>query len=81
MLADRATPDVYLYGHCVNVCIYSAMMAKGMGMDRDKLFRLAYASYFHDMCLSKHLMLILRNGNSALKKLILCIAFHLNASQ
>jgi len=62
MLADRATPDVYLYGHCVNVCIYSAMMAKGMGMDRDKLFRLAYASYFHDMCLSKHLMLILRNG-------------------
>ncbi len=65
ILADRATPDVYLYGHSVNVCIYSTMMGKGMGMDHDKLVRLANAAFFHDVCLSKHLMLIMKNGKLA----------------
>jgi hypothetical protein len=65
MLADRATPDVYLYGHSVNVCIYSTMMGKGLGMAHDKLVRLANAAFFHDMCLSKHLLLIMKNAKLA----------------
>lgn len=52
LLADKATPDIYLYGHCVNLCIFATCLGKGFGYNTEKLLNLGYCAFLIDIGLS-----------------------------
>jgi len=62
LLVDRATPDIYLYGHSANVCILSLMMGLSLGIKGEELVLLGIAALFHDLGMSKSINLALKNG-------------------
>ncbi|MHB9154993.1 MAG: HD-GYP domain-containing protein [Endomicrobiales bacterium] len=49
VLADRATPDISLYGHSVNVCIFSLLLGHTMGWGREQLVNLGFCAFLHDI--------------------------------
>lgn len=61
MLADRATPDIYIYGHSVNVSIFSLILGQAFGLDRERMINLGFCAFLHDIGIIKVL-------NVALKK-------------
>lgn len=62
VLSDRATPDIYLYGHSVNVCILSILLAQSAGMDKNKLADVGLCAILHDIGMIKYLNLALKNS-------------------
>lgn len=46
---SSSTPNNYLYGHSVNVCILSIEVGKGLGYDRTMLNELGVAALLHDI--------------------------------
>src|SRR5262245_50689158 len=48
-LANRSTPDVYLYAHCVNVAIFSLRVGQLLGLTGDELEGLGAAALLHDL--------------------------------
>lgn len=61
-LADRATPDIYLYGHLVNVSIFSILLANALNLDEERTLTLGYCAFLHDIGLAKNLRIVLKNG-------------------
>ncbi|MBN1823208.1 MAG: hypothetical protein JW803_02695 [Endomicrobiales bacterium] len=57
ILADRATPDIYLYGHCVNTCIFSVFLGKSLMLPKEKLLSLGFCAILNDIGMSKYLNL------------------------
>lgn len=53
MLADRATPDIFVYGHCANLCILSLFLGRGFNYSREKLLALGLCAFFNDIGLAK----------------------------
>jgi HD-GYP domain-containing protein (c-di-GMP phosphodiesterase class II) len=62
VFADRATPDVYLYGHSVNVAIIATMIAVAAGFERERLEELATIALLHDLGMIKYLGIVLKQG-------------------
>lgn len=52
ILADKATPDIFLYGHCVNLCIFSIFLGKGFSLPNEKLIELGYCALLCDIGLT-----------------------------
>ncbi len=48
-LFEKATPDVYLYGHSVNVCILSLVLGREAKLKDNQMAILAWGSLFHDL--------------------------------
>jgi len=48
-LFEKATPDVYLYGHSVNVCILSLVLGREFKLKDNQMAMLAWGSLFHDL--------------------------------
>jgi hypothetical protein len=61
-LADKATPDIYLYGHSVNVCILAAVLGQSAGMNKYRLADLALCAFLHDVGMAGSLSAVLKNG-------------------
>ncbi|OGS19270.1 MAG: hypothetical protein A2219_04410 [Elusimicrobia bacterium RIFOXYA2_FULL_50_26] len=61
-LADRATPDVYIYGHSVNVCILSVFLASSLKLEREKLLRIGYSAFLHDIGMARFMELAQKNA-------------------
>ncbi|HBU69290.1 MAG TPA: hypothetical protein DEE98_02780 [Elusimicrobia bacterium] len=53
LLADKATPDIYLYGHSVNVCVYSLLLGQAAGLSRSELVKLGQCAFLHDIGMAK----------------------------
>ena len=53
IFADRATPDIFLFGHCVNLCIFSLFLGKGFDLPREKMLSLGFCALLSDIGLSK----------------------------
>ncbi|MFH1369177.1 MAG: HD-GYP domain-containing protein [Elusimicrobiota bacterium] len=62
ILADKATPDLYLYSHSVNVCIFTLILGKQMGLSGDNLKELGYSSFLHDIGMIKHMNTVQKKG-------------------
>ena len=62
LLADRATPDVYLYGHSVNVAILSVMLGQSLQIERNKRIILGYCALLHDIGMVKTFDVALKSG-------------------
>ncbi len=52
-LIGRSTPDNYLYGHSVNVCILSIGVGLGLGYNKSRLNELGVSSLLHDVGMIK----------------------------
>ncbi|MBI4397252.1 MAG: HD domain-containing protein [Elusimicrobia bacterium] len=48
-LADRSAPDNYLFGHVVNVAIFSIRLGLSLKLSQDEIMTLAYGALFHDL--------------------------------
>jgi len=48
-LFEKATPDVYLYGHSANVCILSLVLGREFKLKDNQMAMLAWGSLFHDL--------------------------------
>lgn len=59
ILADRATPDNYLYGHSVNVCIFSLFLGHALKIDR--LAALGHCALLHDVGMIKSIDVAMKN--------------------
>lgn len=62
MLIDRSTPDIYLYGHSVNVTILSLLMGQALSLDPASLNTLGLAALLHDLGLAKNMSIALKSG-------------------
>jgi HD-GYP domain-containing protein (c-di-GMP phosphodiesterase class II) len=62
ILADRATPDIYLYAHSANVCIFSLLLGQAMKFDASTLADLGMCAFLHDLGMTKNLSIALKNG-------------------
>lgn len=62
MLADKATPDLYLYSHSVNVCIFASMLGKHTGYSDYGLRELGFCSFLHDIGMVKNLNIAQKKG-------------------
>lgn len=58
ILADRATPDIYLYGHCVNVTIFSLLLGHTFGFDRQRMIALGFCALLHDIGMVRFLSIV-----------------------
>jgi HD-GYP domain-containing protein (c-di-GMP phosphodiesterase class II) len=61
-LADRSTPDNYLYGHAANVTILSVRLGQALKLSHDDLHALALGAFLHDIGMVKCLPLALKAG-------------------
>lgn len=52
MLSERTTPDTYLIGHAVNVCIFALLIGHAKGLDTDQLHTLGICALLHDLGLA-----------------------------
>lgn len=52
-LTGKSTPDNYLYGHSVNVCILSIGVGLGLGYNKSRLIELGTSSLLHDIGMIK----------------------------
>ena len=62
ILADKATPDLYLYSHMVNVCIFSLILGNQAGFRGQALKELGYCAFLHDIGLVRNIPLIIKKG-------------------
>ncbi len=53
LLADKATPDLFLCGHCVNLCILSLFLGKSFNYTSEQLFNLGLCAFLNDIWLSR----------------------------
>lgn len=60
MLADRATPDTYIYAHSVNVMIFAVLIGQNSGLSKQKVTLLALCAYLHDLGMGKYMHLAAR---------------------
>lgn len=58
MLADRATPDIYLYGHCINVTIFALLLGHTFGFDRQRMISLGFCALLHDIGMVRFLSIV-----------------------
>lgn len=61
-LADKATPDIYLYSHSVNVCIFALLLGKQLGFKEDELRRLGYSAFLHDLGIIRSISVAQKKG-------------------
>jgi HD-GYP domain-containing protein (c-di-GMP phosphodiesterase class II) len=59
-LADRSAPDNYLYGHVVNVAVFTLRLGATMGLPDDEMRLLGIGAFLHDIGMVSHLELVLR---------------------
>lgn len=52
-MTSRSTPDNYLYGHTINVCLLSIAVGIELGYDKSKLNELGISSLLHDIGMVK----------------------------
>ena len=52
MLAERTTPDTYLIGHAVNVCIFALLIGHAKGLEAEHLHELGTCALLHDLGLA-----------------------------
>lgn len=62
ILADKATPDLYLYSHMVNVCIFSLILGSQAGVKDQALRELGYGAFLHDIGLIRDIPLVMKKG-------------------
>jgi len=62
ILADKATPDLYLYSHMVNVCIFALILGNQAGFRDQALKDLGYCAFLHDLGLIRNIPLIIKKG-------------------
>ncbi|MBN1621401.1 MAG: hypothetical protein JW871_02285 [Endomicrobiales bacterium] len=62
ILAAKATPDIYLYGHSVNTCVLSILTGHDLGFSKSKLLNLGLFSFLYNSEMLDRLGITLRNG-------------------
>lgn len=62
IMANKATPDLYLYSHSVNVCIFAALLGRQLGLKENNLKELSYCSFLHDIGMVKNLNIAQKKG-------------------
>jgi HD-GYP domain-containing protein (c-di-GMP phosphodiesterase class II) len=60
LLVDRATPDIYLYGHSTNVCILAMLLERTRGKQRDELVHVGLAALLHDLGMARYVSVVQR---------------------
>jgi HD-GYP domain-containing protein (c-di-GMP phosphodiesterase class II) len=60
ILADRSAPDSYLYGHVVNVAVFSLRLGMTVGLSDEEMLRVATGAFLHDIGMIPFLPLVLR---------------------
>jgi putative nucleotidyltransferase with HDIG domain len=61
-LATLRSVDNHTFVHCVNVCVYCLIMARGLGLDRADLQRLGAGAILHDIGKVRYRELVERRG-------------------
>ncbi len=61
-LADRSSPDNYLYAHVLNVAIFALRLGAVLKLSKDDLYALALGSLLHDIGMVRCMPTILKNG-------------------
>lgn len=61
-LSDRATPDLYLYGHVVNVAILNIRLALAMGLSEEEIILLGLGGFLHDLGMIPYISLAQKAG-------------------
>ncbi|MCX5781380.1 MAG: hypothetical protein NT145_01550 [Elusimicrobia bacterium] len=62
-LADKSTQDAYLYGHCVNVSIFSIIIGDGLKFNVDKLERLGTCAALKNIGMVRVMDIASKNGS------------------
>ena len=60
ILADRSAPDNYLYGHVVNVAIFSLRLGMNVGLNENEMLTVAMGAFLHDIGMIPYLPMVLR---------------------
>jgi putative nucleotidyltransferase with HDIG domain len=61
-LATLRSVDDHTFVHCVNVCVYCLILARGLGLDRGDLRRLGAGAILHDIGKVRYRELVDRHG-------------------
>ena len=61
-LATLRSVDDHTFVHCVNVCVYCLILARGLGLDRGDLRRLGAGAILHDIGKVRYRDLVDRHG-------------------
>lgn len=61
-LADRSSPDNYLYAHVLNVAIFALRLGTVLKLSKDDLYSLALGSLLHDIGMVRCMDTILKNA-------------------
>jgi HD-GYP domain-containing protein (c-di-GMP phosphodiesterase class II) len=61
-LADKATPDIYLYSHSVNVCIFALTLGKQLEYNEAEQKQLGYTAFLHDLGIIRNISLAQKKG-------------------
>jgi HD-GYP domain-containing protein (c-di-GMP phosphodiesterase class II) len=61
-LADRSTPDNYLFAHSVNVSIFSILIGTSLGFNQARLLSLGICAFLHDLGMWERLELAQKNA-------------------
>jgi HD-GYP domain-containing protein (c-di-GMP phosphodiesterase class II) len=59
-LADRSAPDNYLYGHVVNVTIFSLRLGAAMALSDAEMMSVATGAFLHDLGMVAYLPMVLK---------------------
>ncbi len=60
ILADRSAPDNYLYGHVVNVAVFSLRLGLSVGLTEEEMLTVAAGAFLHDIGMIPYLPMVLR---------------------
>ncbi|MCB4790941.1 MAG: hypothetical protein LHV68_03545 [Elusimicrobia bacterium] len=65
ILTSKSTPDIYLYGHSVNICILSVLLGNALLLPLDLLKAIGYSSFMFDHSLLMKLNIPVKNNKLA----------------